>query len=340
MADYSFWINALKDPSKIGTDLPVHENDPQPGFYRMRNRDGGDMVPVAIWKNGSGEIVAKVGNRMIDNPTDVWSFCCRFPVLEGVYRGFVNGGSWPDTPPENEAIAKAGHNLPEDPFEAIKLELQGEIEIAEDLLKKPVKDQDAADMVANFASRVAAIKKKADELHSVEKRPILDAAKETDDKWRWVRDKSKVVAEQLKRHLDSFLAEQRRLEAERQRKAREDAEAKRRAAEEALKKARDVSANPNDPEDEAKRLEAERLADEARRAEAEAKAKAVKAGRTGSTVSMRTFKSAEITDYDKLLEALKGRDEMKELVQSLANRAAKADIELPGMKIVKEERAV
>ena len=131
-----------------------------------------------------------------------------------------------------------------------------------------------------------------------------------------------------------------RIEQERQRKAAEDAAAARRAAEEAARKAEDEHANPDDPEQIAAKEEADRLAAEAKAKEKEAAEKTVTAGRTGSKVSMRTFKSAQITDYDKLVEALKGRDEMKELVQSLANRAAKSDVELPGMKIISEERAV
>ena len=56
-------------------------------------------------------------------------------------------------------------------------------------------------------------------------------------------------------------------------------------------------------------------------------------------MSLRTFVSAEITDYDALLIALKDHSEVKELVQSLANRAAKSGVVLAGMKIVEERRA-
>lgn len=333
---YEFWRKALKDPTKIGTDLPVHENDPQPGFYRMKNRHG-DMVPVAIWINGAGETVARVSDRMHDFPSEVWTFCCRNPIEEQVYRGVIAGGSWPDSPPENPGI---GHNMPDDPFEALKAELEGEVEIARDLLKKPVENSDDADKVANFANRVSAINKKADELFTVEKRPHLEAGRAVDEKWRPVRETAKVLASQLKAHVEKFLKEERERERERQRIAAEDAAAKRRAAEEAAKKAADVSPNPDDPEMIARQQEAERLKEEALKAEREAAERRVQAGRTGSKVSLRTVKSARIVDYDKLVEALKGRDEMKELVQSLANRSARSGVDLPGMEIVTEEKAV
>lgn len=339
MANYDFWQAALKDPAQIGAKLPVHENDPQPGFYRMRAKDeGADMVPVAIWENAAGEIVAKVGNRMHDFPAEVWSFCCRYPVSEEDCRAAMRGEGWKDTPPEAER--GMGDNLPDDPFEALVMEVNGEAETAKELLKKPVTTQDQADRVANFSKRVSALGKKADELFAVEKRPILDAGKAVDNKFRDVRDITTKVTKDLKRALDAFLAEQRRIEEERQRKAAEEAAAIRRKAEAAAKKAAEEQSNPNDPEQLAAKAEADRLADEAKKAEKEAEARQVSAGRTGSKVSLRTVKFAVITDFDALLMALKDREEIRELVQSLANRAAKGDIELPGMKIDSRKEAV
>lgn len=337
---YLFWKTALKDPALIGTDkLPVHEDDPQPGFYRMKDRDGGDMIPVAIWLNGAGEIAVKVGHAMATN-ADAWTFCCRNPIEEQVYRGVVAGGSWPDSAPDNEAIAKAGHNLPEDPFEALTLELAGEVEIAHELLKKPVDSEDAADKVANFSKRIATVGTKLENLFKVEKQPWLDGSREIDNKFRAPRDTAKVVASQLKMHLEAFLKAERERERERQRIAAEEAAILRRKAEEAARKAADVSPNPDDPEMLAKQAEAERLQADAAQAEKEAQARKVQAGRTGSKVSLRTTKVARITDYNKLVEALKDRPEMKELVQSLANRAAKSGFDLPGMEIITEEKAV
>ncbi len=334
---YEFWRKALKDPAKIGTELPVHENDPQPGFYRMNDRDGGDMIPVAIWRDSNGDLVAKAGMMLTRTVDSIWTFCCRHPIEEQVYRGVIAGGSWPDSPPENPGI---GHNLPEDPFEALKEELAGEVEIGRELLAKPVENQDDADKVANFAKRISAIGTKAENMFKVEKQPWLDGGRAVDDKFRNVRETAKVLASQLKAHIDAFLKAERERERERQRIAAEDAAAKRRAAEDAARKAADVSPNPDDPEMVARQQEAERLKAEALKAERDAEERRVQAGRTGSKVSLRTVKSARIVDYGKLVEALKDRDEMKELVQSLANRAARSGVDLPGMEIVTEEKAV
>ncbi|MER8967700.1 hypothetical protein NKI25_18595 [Mesorhizobium sp. M0808] len=61
--------------------------------------------------------------------------------------------------------------------------------------------------------------------------------------------------------------------------------------------------------------------------------------RTGAKVSLRTFVTAEITDYDALVMALKDRPEVREIIQTLANRAAKSGVEIAGMKAVEERRA-
>lgn len=353
MSNYDFWLNALKDPSKIGgDDLPVHEGHPQYGFYRMNAQDGGDMIPVAIW--GSGEVLkVKVGDRVIsgEKGQDVWTFCCRHPVTEEAYRAAMEGKGWPDSPPAKkpaeapakkqveETTAPIGHNLPDDPHEALTLEFQGELEIAKELLAKPVKDQDAADKIANFSKRVSALAKKANEQFAIEKRPHLDASRACDDKWRDLREDTDKLVKQLKKHLEAFLLEERRKEQERQRKAAEEAAKVRAAAEEAQRKAAEEAAVGSEPDNSAAE-EAERLEREAKALEKEAQAKTVSSGRTGAKVSIREVKVAKITDFDALLMALKDREEIKELVQSLANRAARSGVELAGMTIETEEKAV
>ncbi|MBP2462079.1 MULTISPECIES: hypothetical protein [unclassified Rhizobium] len=71
----------------------------------------------------------------------------------------------------------------------------------------------------------------------------------------------------------------------------------------------------------------------------ETQARNASAGRTGAKVSLRTFVFAEITDFDALLLALKDRAEIREVVETLANRAARSGVELAGMAIKSEQRA-
>lgn len=345
MSDYKFWNKALINPEQIGHKLPVHENDPQLGFYRMRDRDGGDMVPVAIWYDGG--LLAKAGEKMVD-PINVWSFCCRYPVTHKDYTDVVNGKGWKDSPPDlseetkkdESASVSKDHNKPESDFERLTLEFNSEKELVEEFLKTPITSQEQAAKVANWTKRIAIYATDATNFHTVEKAPHLKAGRDVDNKWRELKEEPKALADKLKKHLTPWLQKQAAEEAERQRLAREKAAALQREAEAAALKAQDTSPNPDDPA----QIEAQRVADqkaeELRQAQRETKPQTTNAGRTGSKVTLREFTSGLVEDYEKALEALKDHPEMKELVQTLADRSARAGVAVNGVKIVKEKRAV
>ncbi|MBB3997248.1 hypothetical protein [Aureimonas pseudogalii] len=329
---YDWYFAALSNPSQVGRapQLAVHENEPQPGFYRKRRGKNGPFDPVAIWPE-DGSLVAMLGNEIAD-PHDLWTWVCRSPVTEEAYRRAARGDGWGDEPP---APAEIGHNSgASDPFDALTIEYAGEAEQANEFLATPIATQEQADRAAVWSKRLSEIAKKAADLHKVEKQPALDESRRIDERWRDLKDGPKELATKLKRHLDTFLQEQDRVERERQRVASEEAARIRREAEDA---ARAASASQNS--DAEAQANADRLAREAQQVENDAKARNAAAGRTGAKVSLRTFVSAEIADYDALLMALKDRSEIREVVQSLANRAAKSGVGLPGMKIVEERRA-
>lgn len=322
---YSYWRNALA--GKFGD---VHDGYPQSGFYRRRLVKNGPFVPVAIWQDGENH-VALVNGKPAD-ASDIWTWVCGQPITEEAYHKAMENGTWDDE--ARPADLPTAGNMPSDPHEALTVEWEAEKEVGAEILAKPIKTQKDADQAAVFSKRIAAIAKKATDLHRVEKQPSLDESRRIDEHWRDLKTEPADMSKQVKRHLDAFLNEQRKIEEERQRKAREEAERKQREAEEAARKA----AEAEEP-DEAAQAEAQRLQEEAEAAQRETEARNAQAGRTGSKVALRTFTSAEITDYDALLTALKDRPEIRELVQTLANRAAKSGVDLPGMKIVQEQRA-
>lgn len=317
---WAWWQNALA--GNIGS---IHEGDPQQGYYRTRFKSG-PWEPVAIWF-ADGDWHALRGEKTVE-AVDIWTWCCRNPITYEAYTKAIEGAGWDDEP-EAPAI---GHNLPTDPFEALKVEFDAEKEQAESFLKLPIKTQADADRAAVWSKRLSTIAKKASDLHKVEKQPSLDEGRRVDNKWRDLKEEPDALSKKLKRHLDEYLREQQRIEMERQRMAREEADRKRREAEEAARAAAQQ-------ESAAAAEEARRLQDEAAQAEREAQARNASAGRTGAKVSLRTFVFAEITDYDALLMALKDRPEIKEVVESLANRAARSGVELAGMAIKSEQRA-
>lgn len=320
---YDYWQNALQ-----GNFGPVHDGDAQPGFYRRRLVRGGPFVPVAIWHDGD-KMVALVDGKTAD-PVDIWTWVCQAPITEQAYHRAMGGGGWADEPRAPDAPASG--NMPSDPHEALTVEWQGEKEVGEEILSKPITTQEQANQAAVYAKRVAGVAKKAADHHKVEKQPHLDAGRAVDDKWRDLKEEPADMGKRVKRHMDAFLLEQQRKERERQEAARREEERLRREAEEAARQA-------SQADDEAAKAEAERLQKEADAKAKEAEARNAQAGRTGAKVALRTFVSAEITDYDALLMALKDRAEIKEVVVSLANRAARSGVDLPGMVRKEEQRA-
>lgn len=325
---WAWWQAAL-----AGNFGPIHDSDPQQGFYRVGDGKDGPFLPVAIWNDGERWIALRNGKET--DAAAIWTWVCRNPITEDAYEAAMVGKGWGDEP---ETVRGMGDNLPTDPFEALKLEFAGEQELADTLLKSKVETQDQANKIGVLSKRIAGISKRATDLHKVEKQPHLDAGRNVDNKWRGLKEEPDGLSKKLKRHLDAYLQEQQRIELERQRKAREEAERIQREADAARIAAEKASVENDNSAAEAA-AEAERLAQQAAAAERETQARNASAGRTGAKVSLRTFVFAEITDYDALLLALKDRPEIKEVVETLAHRAARSGVELAGMAIKSEQRA-
>ena len=206
---YAWWRGALENQAAIGKALPVHEGDPQSGFYRKRKFKDGPWQAVAIWTDKNGETIALVDGAT-DDAFDIWTFCCRNPVSEAAYRKAAAGEGWNDEPPA--AVGHNSQNMPADPHERLAMEFEAEKEQAEAFLKEPVTSKDRADMAAVWSKRLSEIAKKATDLHKVEKQPHLDAGRAVDDKWRELKEAPKALSTRLKRALDDFLRAEARKE--------------------------------------------------------------------------------------------------------------------------------
>jgi hypothetical protein len=138
---WAWWQNAL-----AGTIGPIHDGDPQQGYYRTRFKDK-PWEPVAIWFE-DGKWHAMRGDRQVD-ASDIWTWCCRNPITYEAYTKAIEGAGWDDEP-EAPAI---GHNLPSDPFEALQVEFAAEREQAEAFMKKPITTQAATSTTSGANSR-------------------------------------------------------------------------------------------------------------------------------------------------------------------------------------------
>ena len=73
---------------------------------------------------------------------------------------------------------------------------------------------------------------------------------------------------------------------------------------------------------------------------AAANARRPRAGTRGRAQTLKTFKYAQIEDYETALSFFKESPDIKNLVQDLANRAVRAGITVPGTKVIEEQKAV
>jgi hypothetical protein len=314
---YHYWREKLRghdpDPPEDRTLMPC-------GFWRLRSGE-----PLAVWVAGAercalrgfkgGERVMSI--RHAEAMAESGSF--GIAVSEADYRAAFDTGTWPDDPPD---VAPLGHNLPEDEFERLRLEIEAELETTAPFLAKPILTQEDADKCATWKRRVGQLLKRADEAREEEKAPHLAASRAVDDKWRSMIADAKDLTARLAKHVEGYLIRQKR-EAE---------EIARRAAEEAERLLREAR-----EKDGAEREELIRKAREEAKVAAEP-ARPI-AGRPNMRVSLRKKVRAKITDYDACHQALKDHRDMRELVDQLANRAVKAGVPLAGVEAEEYEEA-
>lgn len=87
-----------------GENPPIHDSEPEAGFFQMRLVRGGPWVPVRIWLHQvidgeTGELVqderlaATVDGRPAD-PCQIWTRCAAHPVSEQYFAYLTAGSRW------------------------------------------------------------------------------------------------------------------------------------------------------------------------------------------------------------------------------------------------------
>ena len=166
--------------------------------------------------------------------------------------------------------------------------------------------------------------KRAEDARKDEKEPHFRAGKAVDEKWKPIVEGATELTAKLKKHLERFLIAQRRAEEEKRRQAILEADRLRREAER--------------HDDEPTRAA---LVDDARQLE-RAAAEPIKttAGRHSMKVGLRTGQVAVIVDFDKAYAAFREHPDMKAFVQSLADKACRAKMPVPGVEFRESEKVV
>lgn len=314
---YAYWREALK-----GNFGPVHDSDPQSGFYRKRKFRSGPFLPVAIWfDDASGAYVALVDGQAA-NAEEVWTYVCRYPVTEEAYRDRVAGKPWPDEDPGVTASLEApttigSNNPPKD--QAVILAEQIDANCKSASAYAEIKDDETAGKAQSCRSRLLELGGQADKKREDEKRPHLEAGRAVDAKWQPIVKKAKDAAGAILRALNAH--ENRKLEEQRE-AARKAAEAAAKA--EAARRAAEKAGKPVPPPAEPARLpEPQPIQTQIR-------------GGYGRAASKRMVKVVTVTDIDAAFGFLKSEQELVDLIGRLAQRAVDAGNTVPGTT-VKEE---
>lgn len=330
--DYTYWQNAL-----AGNFGPVHDSDPQPGFYRKRTGKSAGYVPVAIWATNEGGMLALVDGKGAD-AAEIWTYCCKYPILEEWYRARMAGQAWPD---ESAAVTQSlahrtdTNNPPTDEAEILKSQIDaasaGAAEYAD------INSDETASKAQSLRSRLLELSGQADKIREAQKKPHFEAGKAIDAKFQPLVKMAKAAADGIRDALG----------AHETRKARE-AERIRREAEEVARKTAQAAAEAQ------RKLDEEiRLAEEAGRPvpapqpapvpvppasePVPAPAAAIR-GAYGRAAAVKLVRVARVVDIDAAFTGLKTHKELVELIGKLAQRATDAGITLPGVKVTEERK--
>ena len=245
----------------------------------------------------------------------------------------------PETAPE------IGHNNPPPYDPAVLGGLESEIaqwaDAAGEWLDLGEVETDAqAGHLSDFVAGANALKKRVEDARKAAKKPHDEAGRAVQAAFAVPATKIERAVEKAKKLLGPFLA---RKKAEAEAAKREAMAAAEKARKEAEEKARQAAAR-NDISGEVEAEKALKDAEKARKAasrEAKAQVKSVSGG--GRTMSLRTTRSAEITNINQVFMHYRDRPEVADLLTRLATADVRAkDVDettIPGIRITETQTA-
>lgn len=304
---YDFWRRRM-----AGEVVPIHDSEPQAGFYRLKTRDG-NWQAVAYWFQSDGVLRCRIGGKDINEQTanERWPWASKAPISHDVYKAVIAGDPWPD---QHEGVLRDranSDNAPADEsFDGLKDRIEDLVRDADALIKAgPAADQSAADRASDLANRLAELHKSADIARAAEKRPHDEAARAVQAKWTPLMSAAEIYKRIKAAVITPFLVAE---------------DAKRRAAEVAARQAAEEAAKAGQPIPEPATMQ-------------RSTPKAGSGGRR--SVALRTVKVITISDRAALLAFFAANEQITEVLQRLAEKATAAGVAVPGVTVTEEQRA-
>ena len=304
---YSFWRRRM-----AGEIVPIHDGEPQSGFYKLRTKDG-NWHPMAYWFAKDGSLRCRIGNQDVNDQVanERWPWASKNPIPHEVYKSVIAGEPWPD---QHEAVIRDRANSTgapeEDSFEGLKDRIEDLARDAQKLIDAgAASDQNAADRASDLANRLAELQKKADAARVAEKKPHDDAVAAVQAKWKPLLGAADIYKRIKAAVITPFLVSE---------------EQKRRAAEAEARRAAEEAAKAGQPIPEAASMQ-------------RATPKAGSGGRR--SVALRTVKVVMITDRKAVLDFFADNPIITEALQKMAEKATAAGVVVPGVAVTEEQRA-
>jgi hypothetical protein len=310
MSEWQHWQDNL-----AGNKPPIHDGDPQPGFYKRRVAKKGPWIPVAIWRKEDGEMLCRVGDKPSD-PVDEWTWVAKHPVTKDAAKfAFENDNKWPE---DVEVTDDASADIYDsnDPAEALQMAISVSLEWVSE---NKITTEKLAEKAANLKSKVAEKRLAADKARKAEKQPHLDAGRAVDEKYNPLIKDAKDAEKQIGEASRGYLLEKKRkadaIAAKAAKAAREE--------QERLEKEQRAAQHNLPPEERTEPIPV---------TPPPAPTKVSVGGASGRKMTIKEDVEYVVVDHKKALEYFAAHEDVVDLIAKLATRFGKNGVIADGVE--------
>lgn len=203
-AQFAWYYAALKFGAG-SPQAPIHADQPQAGFFRLKTKSGAFLPAYIAWEQPldleTGELagderpVCCIGH-VVRDAYEAWTWLAGKPVAYDRFKEAWDTGRWPDEAPGENFTAA-------DSFEGLQDQLDAMLAHVPEF--KVIDSQLACDQAANLKDRLLACHKALEAMRIAEKRPFDEGAKAVQEKFLPVLGVARDAADELRIAMGPWL---------------------------------------------------------------------------------------------------------------------------------------